>query len=95
MSHSTRRTVLAATLGALALPALPVLPARADDRPPTPEERRQIEAVLRRSGFVRWGKIELDDGRWEVDDAVTADGRKYDLKLSSADFSIVRRERDD
>lgn len=92
MPFRTRRAVLAATFG---LAALPVLPVRADDRPPTSEELRQIEEVLRRAGFVRWGEIELDDGRWEVDDAVTADGRTYDLELSSADFSILKRERDD
>ncbi|MGU9978581.1 PepSY domain-containing protein [Phreatobacter sp. HK31-P] len=88
-----RRAVLAATLGLTAAASL--APARADDRPVTPEERRQIEATLRREGFVRWGEIELDDGRFEVDDAIAADGRKYDLELSRVDFSILKRERDD
>lgn len=95
MPFPTRRAILVATLGLAALPALPVMSARADDRPPTAEERRQIEAALRRHGFVRWGKIELDDGRWEVDDAVREDGRKYELELSTVDFSIVKLERDD
>lgn len=82
-----------------ALAAMPVLPVRAvhadDDRPPTPRERRRIEAALRRHGFVRWGRIELDDGRWEIDDAVRADGREYDVELSRRDLSILRLERDD
>ncbi len=92
MAILDRRTLLAATLGLTA--AIPFA-ARADDRPVTAEERRQIEAVLRREGFVRWGDIELDDGRFEVDDAVAADGRKYDLDLSRADFSILKRDLDD
>lgn len=88
-----RRALLAATLGVTS--AMPLAAARADDRPVTPEERRQIEEVLRREGFTRWGDIELDDGRFEVDDAVAADGREYDLELSRADFSIVKRDLED
>jgi hypothetical protein len=63
------------------------------DRAPTPEERARIEAVLRAEGFTRWSEIELDDGMWEVDDAVAADGTKYDLKLDTT-LKIVSRERD-
>ncbi|MFY9830836.1 MAG: hypothetical protein WAK69_19975, partial [Rhodoplanes sp.] len=29
---------------------------------------------------------------WDVDDAVSADGRKYDLKLDADDLSIIKRE---
>jgi hypothetical protein len=42
------------------------------DRPPSPEERSSIETMLRNEGFTRWGKIELDDDVWEVDDAYAA-----------------------
>lgn len=87
--------MLAVPFALAAMPVLPVPQARADDRPPTPQERRRIEAALRRHGFVRWGKIELDDGRWEIDDAVRSDGRTYDVELSRRDFSILRLERDD
>ncbi len=65
------------------------------DRPPSPQERRAIESVLREEGFIRWGQIELDDGKWEVDDARTSDGAKYDLELDPKSFRIVKRERDD
>lgn len=88
-----RRALLAATLGLTG--ALPLAAARADDRPVTPEERRQIEEVLRREGFTRWGETELDDGRFEVHDAIATDGREYDLELSRADFSILKRDLDD
>jgi hypothetical protein len=72
-------------------------PALAADRDPTPEERAQMEKVLRAQGFVQWDDIELeaDDQLWEVDDAKTADGRSYDLKLRPQSYDIVRRTLDD
>jgi hypothetical protein len=70
-----------------------VYPAVAD-RAPTHEERAKIEAVLKQSGFTRWEEIEFDDGYWEVDDAIGADGVEYDLKLDPKSFEIVRKERD-
>jgi hypothetical protein len=70
-----------------------VYPAAAD-RAPTPEERAKIEAVLKQSGFTRWEEIELDDGYWEVDDAIGPDGVEYDLKLDPKSFAILRKERD-
>ncbi|HVL71354.1 MAG TPA: PepSY domain-containing protein [Beijerinckiaceae bacterium] len=72
---------------ALATPALA-------DRAPTPEERSRIESVLRAEGFSRWDDIELDDGVWEVDDAVGPDGREYDLKLDPNTLAILERKPD-
>ena len=78
---------------ALAFLAVMAAPTMAD-RKPTAEERARIESVLREPGFTRWNKIEFDDDdeSWEVDDAVSADGRKYDLKLDADDLSIIKRE---
>lgn len=67
---------------------------RQDDRPPNRQERAAIERVLRENGFVRWDDIELDDGVWEVDDAVTRNGREYDLKLEPRNLRIIRRDPD-
>ncbi len=65
------------------------------DRAPTPEERSSIETVLRNEGFLRWGRIELDDDDvWEVDDAYASDGRKYDLKLDPDTLAIIEPEAD-
>ena len=63
------------------------------DRPPTPEERSRIEAVLRNEGFTDWGAIALDDddGVWEVDDAYASDGHSYDLWLHSNTVAIIAR----
>ncbi len=67
------------------------------DRPPSPEERSSIEAMLRNEGFTRWGKIGLedDDDLWEIDDAYASDGRKYDLQLERDTLEIVAREPDE
>ena len=70
-----------------------LLPAWAD-RAPTHEEQRAIEAVLQVEGFLRWEHIELDGGEWEVEGAVAADGRKYDLKLDARTLEIAERHRD-
>jgi hypothetical protein len=54
------------------------------DREPTPEERAAIEGVLFAEGFTAWDEIEFDnDGYWEIDDAIAADGQSYDLKLDT------------
>lgn len=85
--------ITAALCGAAVL-ALPAFSAMADDREPTAEERTQIEAALREAGFTSWEEIELDDGRWEVDDARHSDGQEYDLKLDM-EYKIVSRHQDD
>jgi hypothetical protein len=63
------------------------------DRAPTAEEQAAIEMALRAEGFTAWEEIEFDDEAWEVDDAVAADGTKYDLKLDR-DYRILDREKD-
>jgi hypothetical protein len=64
------------------------------DRPPTPEERSRIEAVLRNEGFTDWSTIALDDDDdvWEVDDAYAPDGHRYDLRLHPDTLAIIARE---
>ncbi len=71
-----------------------VAPAQAD-RPPTPDERVKIEGALKDAGFSTWKSIEFDDGRWEIDDAIASDGRKYDLKLDRQSLAVVERDLDD
>ncbi|WP_439543625.1 PepSY domain-containing protein [Hyphomicrobium sp.] len=69
--------------------------AEAKDRPPTDEERTKIETVLKAEGYSAWGKIELDDDKkWDVDDAVAADGKLYDLDISTADYKVLKKEPD-
>jgi hypothetical protein len=62
---------------------------------PTAEERSRIEAALRAHGFTHWGEIEREGASaWEVEDARSTDGRKYELKLSSDKLEIIKRESD-
>lgn len=62
------------------------------DRWPNKAERASITSVLKANGFVSWGEIELDDGRWEVDNARHKSGRVYDLDIRGG--RIVNRERE-
>ena len=61
--------------------AVAVLPALAD-RQVTEDERAKLSAAIQAEG-CSGGKFELDedDQQFEVDDAVCADGKKYDLKF--------------
>ena len=64
-----------------AILVLSVLPALAD-RPVTEDERAKLVAAVLAEG-CSGGKLEMDedDQQFEVDDAVCADGKKYDLKF--------------
>lgn len=48
-----------------------------------------VVEALHHMGVVAWDEIEWDDGHWEVDDAVRADGRQYDLKLDPVTLAVV------
>lgn len=65
----------------IAVLALSTLPAFAD-RPVTEDERAKLAAAVQAEG-CSGGKFEFDedDQQFEVDDAVCADGKKYDLKF--------------
>lgn len=84
-----RKYILVAAAAALTSPAL------ADGRAPTAEEASSLKSSLNSAGFSSWSKIEFDDGKWEVDDAVHADGKTYDVDLSKADLSIIKKELED
>jgi len=38
--------------------------------------------------------VEFDDGKWEIDNAVGADGKFYDVDLSPKDLSVIKKELD-
>ena len=61
--------------------ALTALPAFAD-RQVTEDERAKLVAAVQAEG-CNGGKFEMDedDQQFEVDDAVCADGKKYDFKF--------------
>lgn len=84
-----KTTSLALAVAVLALPL--ASPAMAD-RPPNKAERQQVSKVLRAHGFVSWGKIERDDGKWEVDNAVTKSGKVYDVDVRGG--RVINWDRD-
>ena len=65
----------------MAVLAVSTLPALAD-RQVTEDERAKLVAAVQAEG-CSGGKFEFDDDdqQFEVDDAVCADGKKYDLKF--------------
>jgi len=64
------------------------------DRAATADEWKKVENALRSEGLTQWGEVEFEDsGKWEVDDAVASDGRRYDLKLDQS-FKIIERKLD-
>lgn len=81
------------TLGVSAIAAAAFATAAAADRKPTPGERAHVAGVLSAHGFTSWRKIELDDGKWEVDDARHANGRVYDVDIRGG--AIVKKDLED
>ncbi|GJE58864.1 PepSY domain-containing protein [Methylobacterium trifolii] len=76
---------------ALALAAGLAGPAAADEKLP-PEQQAKVEAMLKQEGFTKWKEIELDDGMIEVDDAIDANGKQFDLKLDPKTLAITKRK---
>ncbi|MDV2984847.1 UNVERIFIED_CONTAM: PepSY domain-containing protein [Methylobacteriaceae bacterium AG10] len=81
------RPLAAAVLG-LALLSGPVL---ADEKLP-PDQQAKVEDILKKEGFTKWKEIELDDGMIEVDDAIDANGKQFDLKLDPKTMEITKRK---
>jgi hypothetical protein len=81
------------TLGLSAMAAAAFATAASADRKPTPGERAHVSGILSANGFTAWKKIELDDGKWEVDDARHANGRVYDVDIRGG--VIVKKDLED
>lgn len=62
------------------------------DRPVTDQERAKVVEALKAQG-CSGGKIEFDDNKFEVDDAVCADGKKYDIDFDQA-FALLKKKLD-
>jgi len=63
------------------------------DRPVTQQESEQLEAALKEQG-CSGGKMEFDDGKFEIDDSKCADGKTYDLDFD-ASFKLIKKKLDD
>jgi Peptidase propeptide and YPEB domain len=60
------------------------------DRPLTDEEKAKVTAAVTAEG-CSGGKMEFDDGRFEVDDAKCSDDKIYDLKFDAA-YKLIRKD---
>jgi hypothetical protein len=76
-----------------AVSVLAATQARADDRPVTAEESAQLVAALQAQGCTG-GKMEFDDGKFEVDNAKCSDGRTYDLDFDTS-FKLLKKDLED
>ena len=63
------------------------------ERPVTAEEKAKLVAAMLALGCTD-GKMEFDDGKFEVEDAKCADGKSYDLKFDKS-FKLINKERAD
>ena len=72
----------------------------ASERPVTDQERTRLSEAVKAAGCTG-GKMEFDDdkgvshprGKFEVDDANCADGKKYDLAFDT-DFKLLTKKPD-
>src|SRR5215831_4117253 len=60
------------------------------DRPVTQEESDRLQAALKEQG-CSGGKMEFDDGKFEVERARCADGKTYELEFDSS-FQLIKKE---
>jgi uncharacterized membrane protein YkoI len=88
--HYAGRVPGGLVLGAV-VAAIVAFPAQADEEE-APEDRARIAEALRAAGYESFEDVELDDGVWEVDDAVGSDGREYDLDLDPETLEIIRKD---
>lgn len=59
----------------------------------TNEERTRLVAAVTAQG-CSGGKMEFDDGKFEVDDTVCADGKTYDLDFDTS-FRLIKKKLED
>ncbi|MGD9883692.1 MAG: hypothetical protein AB7U95_26630 [Reyranella sp.] len=64
-----------------------------EDRAVTDEERTRLTEVVKAEGCSE-GKMKAEDGKFEVEGATCADGKKWDFKFD-AQFELIKKEIDD
>jgi hypothetical protein len=72
---------------------LMVGPAMADDRPMTDQEKASVADALKTQGCSS-SRMKFDDGKFEVDDATCADGKRYELSFDQS-FKLIKKEEED
>jgi hypothetical protein len=62
------------------------------DRPVTEQEKARLVEAVKAQGCTG-GKMEFDDGKFEVDGAICADGKKYDIDFDQM-FQMTKKKLD-
>ena len=55
----------------------------------TSSDQAKVEAALKAQGYAQWKSIVLDNGTWEVDDAINAAGKQFDLRIDATTLKIT------
>jgi len=48
-----------------------------------------LDAALKAQGYTHWKTIVLDNGTWEVDDAINTAGKQFDLRIDANTLKIT------
>jgi hypothetical protein len=48
-----------------------------------------VEEALKAQGYTKWKSIVLDNGTWEVDDAINTTGKQFDLRIDANTLKIT------
>jgi hypothetical protein len=72
---------LALSLATLGLTTVAVYAATAD--------QGKVEAALKAQCYTHWKSIVLDNGTWEVDDAINTAGKQFDLRVDTNTLKIT------
>ena len=43
-------------------------------------------------GFTEWGKIELDDDVWVIEEVIDSEGKEWEIELDAVDLSVLSKE---
>ena len=52
-------------------------------------DQAKVEEALKAEGYAHWKSIVLDNGTWEVDDAINAAGKQFDLRIDANTLKVT------
>jgi Peptidase propeptide and YPEB domain len=52
-------------------------------------DQAKVEEALKAQGYTKWKSIVLDNGTWEVDDAINTTGKQFDLRIDANTLKIT------
>jgi hypothetical protein len=55
----------------------------------TSADQAKVEEALKAQGYTKWKTIVLDNGTWEVDDAIDKAGKQFDLRIDAETLKVT------